>query len=203
MTFTMREGVNMFRVICQCLFVALLSVGPGGFALTSPLQAGEKAATLEYAVPEFGIRQEDLAPTYGVMTYLWVRMPQVESEWNILDMQMYEEPHDLEFLGQRKLDNGVLELRHRRRTEPYWIMITEITPAPGKLSLVARGELDPDVEGKHELPDALPELNVCCTFDRSRDAFDIIPDPFPEFSTRSFIFTEKGSRSSTRPCGDN
>ncbi|MDA0834242.1 MAG: hypothetical protein O2955_14505 [Planctomycetota bacterium] len=158
----------------------------------SPAGAEEKSKTLELVTPQIGIRQDDLAPVYGVMTYLWVRLPQVESEWNIFDMQMYEEPRDLQFLGRRKLDNGVLELRHRRRSEPYWIMITEITTSPGKIEMVARPELDPEIKEKHELPDELPELNVCCTFNRSRYAFDIIPDPFPEFSTRSFIFTEEG-----------
>ena len=54
-------------------------------------------------VPKIGVRQEDLAPLYGVQTHVWIRMPQIESYWNVLDLNIYEEPRDLVFLGHRNL----------------------------------------------------------------------------------------------------
>ncbi|MBI1914504.1 MAG: hypothetical protein HYS12_07170 [Planctomycetes bacterium] len=162
--------------------------------------SGEKAksrgtsrkANPPLTVPEIGVRQEDHAPLYGVSTYVWIYMPQIQAEWRVLDMQIYEEPRDLVFLGHRKLKGGTLELRHRRRSEPHWRMVTEITPEPGRVKLVARPELDTAKGTDQGFPKDLPPLNVCCTFARSRGAFDSYPDPFPEFVTRTFLFTEKG-----------
>ena len=143
-------------------------------------------------VPLLGVRQEDLVPLYAVRTYVWVRMPQIESYWNVLDLNIYEEPRDLKFLGHRLLEGGTLELRHRRRSQPHLIIVTELTPGPGRLKIVARPELDSTNGTDKRLPDELPALNVCCNARRSRDAFDSYPDPLPEFAARCFIFTDKG-----------
>jgi hypothetical protein len=161
-----------------------------GEATTGTKGGGKAGAGL--TVPQVGVRQEDQAPLYGVWTYVWVYMPQIQAEWPLLDMQVYEEPRDLDFLGSRKLKGGALELRHRRRSQPHWLLVTEITPEPGKVKLVARPELDPAKGADQGLPKDLPDLNVCCGFQRSRGAFNSYPDPFPEFVTRSFIFTDRG-----------
>ena len=143
-------------------------------------------------VPLIGVRQVDLAPLYAVRTHVWVRMPQVESYWNVLDLNIYEEPRDLDFLGHTLLAGGTLELRHRRRSQPHLVIVTEITPGPGRLKIVARPELDSTKGTEKRLPEGLPALNVCCNARRSRDAFDSYPDPLPEFAARCFIFTDKG-----------
>jgi len=153
--------------------------------------AGGKASA-ELTVPQIGVRQDDQAPVTRVRTWLWVYMPQIQAEWKVLDMEVYEGPSDLEFLGQRKLEGGALELRHRRRSEPHWLLVTEVTPEPGKVTLVARPELDTAKAGDGGLPKDLPDLNVCCSLKRSRGGFDSYPDPFPEIVGRTFIFTDNG-----------
>jgi hypothetical protein len=150
---------------------------------------------IDYAhlpVPQIGVRQEDLAPLYKVRTHVWVRMPQIDSYWNVLDLNIYEEPRDLVFLGPRRLAGGALELRHRRSKPPHLLVVTSIIPEPGRVRIVARAELDPGAEGDQQIPEPLPALNICCNARRSRDAFDSHPDPFTEFVTRSFIFTDRG-----------
>lgn len=143
-------------------------------------------------VPQIGVRQDDQAPRRGVLTYLWIYARQIHEDWPVMDMQVYEDPRDLEFLGRKKLENGALELRHRRTTEPHWTLVTQVTPAPGKVSLVARAELDKESAAGTALPVELPALNVCCGFQRSQGVFNSYPDPFPEIVGRTFIFTDKG-----------
>ena len=73
-----------------------------------------------------------------------------------------------------------------------WLIVTEVTPQPGKVTLMARPELDTAKGTGQRLPKNLPDLNVCCSLKRSRGAFDSFPDPFPEIVGRTFIFTDKG-----------
>ena len=165
--------------------------------------AGEKRADIKrqtaardawagLTVPELGVRQVDNSPLHRTRTYVWIRMPQVQATWNVVDMECYEGPTDLELLGHRVLDGGVLELRQRCGSQPHVIVVTELTPEPGKVKLVARLELDPEKGADKAFPEDMPELNLCFDLKRSRGAFDSYPDPFPEIINRCFIFTDKG-----------
>ena len=148
-------------------------------------------------LPRIGIRQEDHAPFSGKGTacYVWVQMPQIPLQWgrvhNVFDIH-YEHPYGLDLLGSRVLEGGALEFSHRMDKQPHVILVSKLTPEPGKVRFELRVELDPAMDGEKQLPEKLPYLNMCLSFERARGCFDSYPDPFPEFIGRSFIFTEKG-----------
>jgi len=123
-------------------------------------------------------------------------MPQIEGYSNVFDLQCYEEPYGLEFLGSRELDGGVLELRQRPENRPHLVLVTEFTPQPGKVQIIARLELDLDLESDKQINEEdLLRLNMCPSLVRARGSFiryDSYPDPFPEVIDRCFIFTDQG-----------
>ena len=158
---------------------------------------GEKKRSESWAtlpLPRIGIRQEDHAPFGKGKTYIWIRMPQIPFQWgtvhNVFDIH-YEEPGGQELLGSRVLEGGVLEVRHRL-SKPHLILVSELTPEPGKVKIVVRPELAPAMGADKQLPEHLPRLNMCPTLKRARGCFDSYPDPFPEIIGRCFIFTDKG-----------
>lgn len=151
-------------------------------------------------LPKLGVRQENNDPIGRTRDFAWVRMPQVTGPSipgysNVFDLECYECPRDLELLGHRVLDSGALELRHRRTSQPHLLIISELTPQPGKVQIVVRVEVDPE-KGTHEiLSEDLPHLNMCPTMVRVRGSFVLYaayPNPFPEIVNRCFIFTDKG-----------
>ena len=151
-------------------------------------------------LPELGVRKANNPPIDRARDFVWIRMPQVTGPptpgySNVFDLECYECPRDLELLGHRVLESGTLELRHRRASRPHLLIVSELTPQPGKVQIVVRVEVDPE-KGKHEiLPEDLPHLNMCPTLVRARGSFvryAAYPNPFPEIIDRCFIFTDKG-----------
>lgn len=146
-------------------------------------------------LPELGMRIVDGSPNDRTRINVWIRMPQVTGYSNVFDLECYECPRDLEYLGHRILESGVLELRHRRSSRPHILLVTELTPQPGKVQLVARLELDSEKGIDEIVLEDLPHLNMCPSLVRARGTFVLYaayPNPFPEVINRCFIFTDKG-----------
>ncbi len=191
----------MLRATLRKSWLALL--GCSILCATVLAAAGEKGvaekksseAWANLPLPKIGVRQVDNSPLYETRTYVWIRMPQIPLQWgivhNVFDIQ-YEEPHGLEFLGSRVLEGGVLEVRHRLGSQPHLILVSELTPEPGKVKFEVRPELDPTMGADKQIPEELPRINMCPTLKRARGCFDSYPDPFPEIISRCFIFTDKG-----------
>ena len=113
----------------------------------------------------------------------------------MFDLDCYEGPRDLEFLEHRTLENGAMELRHRSGGQPHLILVTELTPHPGKVEIIARIELDRALGADKQIPDEMLHLNMCPSLVRARGSFvrfAAYPLPFPEVINRCFIFTDKG-----------
>jgi len=188
----------MLRRSCLALLGGLIlcaaaSAAEGGKGVAE--KRGAKKPWADLPLPQLGVRQLDNTPLRRTETFVWVRMPQVEGYSNVFDLQCYEEPRDFEFLGHRVLEGGVLELRHRSGSQPHLVIVTELTPGPGKVQIVARPELDPQKGAGKEIPEDLPLLNMCPTLVRARGSFilyDSYPQPFPEIIDRCFIFTDRG-----------
>ena len=155
----------------------------------------EGVSWTDLPLPELGVRLINNEPLSESRTQFWIRMPQIPLEWgkvhNVFDIE-FEGPTGLKLLGSRVLDGGVLEVRNRLSSQPHVIFVSELTPAPGKVELVVRAELDPEMGADKELPDELPDLNMCPRLGRARGCFDSYPDPFPEIIGRCFIYTTKG-----------
>jgi len=103
------------------------------------------------------------------------------------DSWCYESSVD--FIDSRKLDVGILELRHRVREQPHIILITTVTPESGAIEFTAQAEIDQEKNG--ELPENLLVPNLCWQLKRA-PAFASAPKSYPEFIKRCFIFTPKG-----------
>jgi len=140
-------------------------------------------------VPSLGVRQENLAPTYGTFTFVWVYVPEIPG--CILDLLCYEHSN-MQYKGHCVVRGGAIELRHRSTEDANVLLITTVTPEPGAVELVARAEIDAEQSPGAELPENLPEPNLCFRVKRAEDAFSAYPDPFPEFISRCFIFTKRG-----------
>jgi hypothetical protein len=141
-------------------------------------------------VPHIGVRQEDLHPQYSeLFTFVWVHVPEIPG--CVLDLLTYEWSN-LEYLGVREVGGGTLELRHRSRESPSVLLVSTVTPQPGAVEIVARAEVDKERDPQGKLPDKLPEPNLCFRVKRAEGCFSSYPYAFPEFISRSFIFTEKG-----------
>ena len=95
------------------------------------------------------------------------------------------------FIGDRALDAGRIELRHRVREQPQVLLVTTFTPEPGAVELVARAELDSEKYPGETLPGSLLTPNLCWQL-RHAPAFASKPEPYPEFIKRCFVFTERG-----------
>src|ERR1044071_1495834 len=95
------------------------------------------------------------------------------------------------FIGDRALDAGRIELRHRVREQPQGVLVTTFTPEPGAVELVARAELDSEKYPGETLPGSLLTPNLCWQL-RHAPAFASKPEPYPEFIKRCFVFTERG-----------
>ena len=152
-------------------------------------------AWVDLPLPELGVRLIDNQPLSESRTQFWIRMPQIPLEWgkvhNVFDIE-FEEPHGMVFLGSRVREGGVLEVRNRLGGQPHVILVSELTPAPGRVELVVRPQLDPKMGADKELPEELPKLNMCPRLERARGCFDSYPDPFSEIISRCFIYTDKG-----------
>lgn len=147
-------------------------------------------------LPQLGVRIQDNTPLYAPDVMVWVRMPQITEHSNVFDLRIYEDPRDLVYLGHRDLPDGGLALRHRRNKDSAMLIVTELTPQPGKLQVKTRLELDPEMAEATEITEAdLPDLNICPSLIRTRGSFiqyDSFADPFPEIIDRCFIFTDEG-----------
>ena len=51
------------------------------------------------------------------------------------------------------------------------MIVSELTPQPGKVQIVARVEVDPQKGGGEILPEDLPKLNMCPSLVRARGSF--------------------------------
>jgi len=142
-------------------------------------------------VPRIGVRQEDHAPVYDTFTFVWVQIPAIDRLWAILDLLCYEHSN-LTYLRHRTLHNGAIELRHRSTKDPNVLLITTVTPEAGAVELVARAEIAKEKAPHETLREPLPLPNLCFRVKRATGVFAHFPDPFPEFVSRCFIFTEKG-----------
>ena len=155
----------------------------------------EGKAWADLPLPELGVRLINSQPLSESRTQFWIRMPQIPLEWgtvhNVFDIE-FEGPTSMKFIGSRVLEGGVLEVRNRLGTHPHVILVSELTPAPGRVQLVVRAQLDPEMGIGKELPEELPELNMCPRLERARGCFDSYPDPFSEIIRRCFIYTDKG-----------
>lgn len=180
---------DFFRRSALCLGMAVL-------ASWSNLDAsGEKPMTAasdmftNLPVPKLGVRQEDLAPIYGgLWTFVWVKVPEIPG--CVLDLLCYEHSN-IELLDYSSV-GGVIQLRHRSIKDPNLLLITTVTPRPGKVEIVARMEVDREKTPEGKLPDILLKPNLCFRLKRADGSFSSFPDPFPEFISRCFIFTDKG-----------
>lgn len=163
--------------------------------MAAPCAAEEKPWD-DLPLPQLGVRIQDNRPIRASEVFVWVQMPGVEGYSNVFDLLCYEDPRGMMFLGHRELSGGVLELRHRRSAESHLLIVTELTPQPGKVQIVTRLELDPETgKGKEITEEDLPDLNMCPSLIRARGSFvqyDSFADPYPEIIDRCFIFTEKG-----------
>jgi len=139
-------------------------------------------------VPRLGVRYEDLRPIAGYSSSLvWAHVPEIPG--CVLDLVCYEHNPMLDY---RKLEGGALELRHRARENPNVLLFTTVKPEPGAVELVARAEVDRERDPEGKLPDEMPKPNLCFRVKRAEGCFSHFPDPFPEFISRCFIFTDKG-----------
>ena len=180
-------------------FRILLLVGGLTACVTVPASGEdgmtESKAWADLPLPEFGVRLIDNQPLSELRTQFWIRMPQIPLEWgkvhNVFDIE-FEAPTGMTLIGSRVLDGGVLEVRNRLGNMPHVILVTELTAAPGKVQMVVRPQLDPEMGDDTELPEELPELNMCPRLERARGCFDSYPDPFSEIIGRCFIYTDKG-----------
>lgn len=151
-------------------------------------EEGDEAWADHLPVPRIGVRYEDLRPTRGYSsTTVWVHVPEIPG--SVLDLVCYE--HN-PMLSHRSLDGGAIELRHRSKENPNVLLITTIKPQPGAVEFVARAEVDREQDPEGELPDEMPKPNLCFRVKRAEDCFSHFPDPFPEFISRCFIFTDNG-----------
>jgi len=139
--------------------------------------------------------QPDVLPTVRVVRErLWgqwfpmcsMRFPNVPAFQ--CDAWCYESQVD--FVDARPIEGGAVEMRHRDKQNPDALVLTTITPQPGRVLFAARVVRDPE-RGAGPLPDALPGLNLCWQL-RHAPAFASAPDRYPEFVKRCFIFTERG-----------
>ncbi len=187
-------GRSCLAFLGASILCATVLAGAGGE------ESGERKSSEAWAnlpLPRIGVREEDHAPFSGkgIATYIWIQMPQIPLQWgtvhNVFDIN-YEEPWGQELLGSRVLEGGVFEVRHRLTSQPHLILVSELTPGPGKVKIVVRPELDPAMGADKQLPEDLPRLNMCVSLKRARGCFDFYPDQFPEIIGRCFIFTEKG-----------
>ena len=157
-------------------------------------------------LPKLGMWISNNTPVDRPRTHVWIQMPQIEipkqatgypisGYSNVFDLECYEGPRDLKFLGHRTLKNDVMELRHRSGKQPHLILVTELTPQPGKVQIVARIELDSTRGNDKQIPQDMLTLNMCPSLIRARGSFVLFaayPYPFPEVIDRCFIFTDKG-----------
>ena len=130
-----RYGIGFFLGL---LFFAAVSV-----AAETEVSVSEKTTDKPWQnlpLPQLGVRVQDNAPLRQSELFVWVRMPQIEGASNVIDLMCYEDPRDLVYLGHRDLPGGVLELRHRRNSESALIIVTELTPQPGKVKIVTHLE---------------------------------------------------------------
>jgi len=148
-------------------------------------------AATNLPMPRIGVRQEDAAPIYGTWTFVWVQVPAIDPIWAVLDLLCYEHS-GMTYLSHRILRNGEISLRHRSIKDPNVLLVTTVTPQPGSVELVARATIDRDKAPEGKLPDELPSPNLCFRVKRADGVFSHFPDPFPEFISRCFIFTEIG-----------
>ena len=142
-------------------------------------------------VPDVGTRMEDLAPVYAPFHFVWVRESSIPG--CILDLLCYEHSQ-VTYFDVKRIDGSGLELRHRSNDQPHVLLITRVTPEPGAVEFEMRGEVDTTVDATGKLPEKLPSPNLCFRVKRAEECFASYPDPFPEFISRCFIFTEKGQK---------
>ncbi len=174
---------------------SVASAGTGGQGAPEKESAGQTMkrpaaeAWSHLPVPKLGYRVEDRAPLASSGTFIWVHVPEIPG--SVLDLWCYE--HN-SILSRRSLEGGALELRHRSTENPNVLVLTTVTPEPGAVELVARVEVDQERDPGGKLPDKMPELNLCVQPRRvyTEGGFSNFPDPFPEFISRCFIFTDKG-----------
>ena len=95
----------------------------------------------------------------------------------------------MEFLDAQALDGGRLELRHRVLEPETFILVTTVTPEPGGVEFLAHVEMDEERSGGR--PTRLMTPNLCWQL-RHAPGFSSVPEPYPEFVKRCFIFTQEG-----------
>ncbi|GMW01698.1 MAG: hypothetical protein AMXMBFR84_28350 [Candidatus Hydrogenedentota bacterium] len=98
---------------------------------------------------------------------------------------------EVDFVDAKAIENGAMEMRHRDKHHPQMIVITTITPAPGATLFDARVEQDKESHPSAALPPSPPGLNLCWQL-RHATEFASLPEKYPAFVKRCFIFTEKG-----------
>jgi hypothetical protein len=141
-------------------------------------------------VPNLGVRQEQLQPVYsGLWTFVWVQVPEIPG--CVLDLLCYEHS-GMTYVSHRAVSRHEVELTHRSTEDPNVLLITKVTSEPGAAEIVARAQVDAQRAPDAKLPAKLPSPNLCFRVKRAEEAFSCYPDPFPEFISRCFIFTEKG-----------
>ena len=136
-------------------------------------------------LPTLSVYNDETFSRGKVLTMVAAMFPNVPDF--VCDSWCYESAVD--FLDARALGGGKVELRHRYRDQPHAIIMTTVTPEPGAVEFLARLKLEKGTAA--ELPTNPQPLNLCWQLRRA-PAFASKPDPYPEFITRCFIFSEKG-----------
>ena len=102
------------------------------------------------------------------------------------DAWCYESAVD--FIDAQPLDGGRLQLHHRVREHPNLVLLTIVTPEPDAVEFVAR--IEPETPAS-KMPEDLLVPNLCWQLKRA-PTFASVPEPYPEFVKRCFIFTDAG-----------
>ncbi|NWG13403.1 MAG: hypothetical protein HXY20_07720 [Acidobacteria bacterium] len=121
----------------------------------------------------------------GARTMLRATFPDVPEF--TCDAWLYES--DVDFLGARPAGGGRLELRHRYRAHPGLTLVSEVRPERGAIEIGARIAVPRGIA--QPLPSEVDAPNLCWQVKRS-PPFSSFPDPYPMFTRRCFIFTDKG-----------
>lgn len=185
-----RFRARLIQTLC------LLLIASASLWIIRPAPAEEEPGPDLVVVAEATNPQPDSLPSIRVVKEkMWGKyFPLISVRFpNVPDFQCdswcYEAA--VEFLDARPLDGGAMEMRHRDKNHPQTLVVTTITPYPEAIIVEAR--MEPDAEGHPDalLPEAPTGLNLCWQL-RHAPAFASLPDKYPEFVKRCFIFTDRG-----------
>jgi hypothetical protein len=176
----MKDSVN-FLMVCVLLCGVVLAEEAGPDIV---LRAGAKNSQPD-VLPTLRVQHEKMWGNYYLM--LSATFPNVPDFQ--CDSWCYESAVD--FVDARALDGGAIEFRHRDKNQPQALAVTTVTPEPGAITVEARMVLDKEGHPDAALPVQPTGLNLCWQL-RHAKGFSSLPDTYPDFVRRCFIYTEKG-----------